>query len=104
MHLNLALIIRAILSFCFLLAVFGKLKDGISTFADSLLRYRIVPQDLVRPLSLVVVILEGLAGLMLLTPMYTIGACITGLLGLSFAFTISASLVKGRFFPCSCFV
>jgi uncharacterized membrane protein YphA (DoxX/SURF4 family) len=87
----------------FLTAAISKLID-FSSFRKTVAEYAVLPRSLTTPTAYVISILEGAAGLALLTGFaaeLAVGLALA-LLG-SFAVGISVNLRRGRRIPCGCF-
>lgn len=96
--------LRILLGLVFLLSSWGKLRYP-RVFAESLLAYRVLPEELITLVALTLPWLEFLAGLILLVG-YRVrgGALVTGALSALFFLVVSSVIWRGLDLSCGCFV
>jgi uncharacterized membrane protein YphA (DoxX/SURF4 family) len=96
--------LRLILGGLFVVSSWGKLRYP-RIFAEALLMYDVLPENLVTLVALVLPWLELLAGLfMIVGYRYRGSALILGALALLFVFVLSSAVWKGLDISCGCFV
>ncbi len=97
------LVFRLALAGIFLFAAFPKLLDPVS-FARDIDNYRMLPDAVIGPLSLMLPVAEIVIGLALITGVYARGASITaGLMLVGFAAGMVQAIVRGIDLDCGCF-
>jgi len=99
----LAVIFRWILGLIFIYASMHKITDPFE-FSEAIYNYRILPDILINPLAIWLPWLELLAGLSLITGVWTKGgALVISTLSAAFAIALGTALFRGLDITCGCF-
>lgn len=99
----LLLVFRLVLAAMFLFAAFPKLADPV-TFARDIDNYRMLPDALIGPLSLVLPVAEIVIGAALVSGVFARGAAlVSAAMLLGFAAGMIQAIVRGIDLDCGCF-
>jgi hypothetical protein len=96
-------VLRGILAAILLVAATGKLLSGRAVRANAIRAYDVVPSRLADFNATVLLIGEFIAGALLVSPLYRLGAVAALGLGFAFAAAVSTALARGRMPGCGCF-